>query len=116
MITDRNKLNFVTIQWLWLLCLILVCSGGLTSVLAHNIAGGAETTQQKQQTPIQAQQQQQPTQQADTVQQVKLSQQQQLQHQQQQQQQSSIQIVQPHVESNGPSQQDVTGMKRQRQR
>ncbi|XP_058980736.1 mucin-2 [Musca domestica] len=105
MITDRNKLNFVTIQWLWLLCLILVCSGGLTSVLAHNIAGGAETTQQKQQTPIQAQQQ--PTQQADTVQQVKLSQQQQLQHQQQQQQ-SSIQIVQPHVESNGPSQQDVT--------
>ncbi|XP_073822214.1 uncharacterized protein [Musca autumnalis] len=100
MITDRNKLNFVTIQWLWLLCLILVFSGGFTTTLAHNIAGGGETTQQKQHAAqqIQAQQQQQQqTQQVDT-------------QQQQQQQPAALQIVQPQVESNGPQsqQQDVT--------
>lgn len=101
MITDRNKLNSVTIQWLllWLFGLILVCSGSDSNAntLIHNV----ETTQQQQQQQQQLlhQQHNQP---AMSV--VAAQAQQPMVHQQSQQQQQQ-------VESNGPpSQQDVTGM------
>ncbi|XP_075152324.1 uncharacterized protein LOC142226290 [Haematobia irritans] len=55
MITDRNKLNFVTIQWLWLLCLILVGCGG-TAALAHNAETAAQHKQPQQQQQLHHQQ------------------------------------------------------------
>ncbi|KNC23092.1 hypothetical protein FF38_07191 [Lucilia cuprina] len=90
MITDRNKLNFVTIQWLWFLCLILVAFSSSNTWIHYAEATQSQTPQQQQQ-----QQQLQST----------------LQLQQQQQE-----VVA--VESNGPTttaaiqqkQQDVTGM------
>ncbi|XP_065356003.1 mucin-5AC [Calliphora vicina] len=51
MITDRNKLNFVTIQWLWFLCLILAAFSSSNTWIHY-----AEATQQQQPQHIQQQQ------------------------------------------------------------
>ena len=102
MITDRNKLNFVTIQWPWFLCLILFTFSGCTNIWIQNV----EATQQ-QQLQTQAQTQTQPQQQQQQLQ----------QHDKLQQQLKSALQMQQDIQSNGPIQQtqkqqhqDVTGM------
>ncbi|KAI8119958.1 hypothetical protein CVS40_8706 [Lucilia cuprina] len=64
MITDRNKLNFVTIQWLWFLCLILVAFSSSNTWIHYAEATQSQTPQQQQQqqqlqSTLQLQQQQQ---------------------------------------------------------
>ncbi|TMW49841.1 hypothetical protein DOY81_005081 [Sarcophaga bullata] len=87
MITDRNKLNFVTIQWLWFLCLILFTFSGSTNIWIQNVEA---TQQQQHQTQTQTQPQQQ---------------QQQQEHDKLQQQLKSALQLQQDIQSNGPIQQ-----------
>ncbi|KAM7353664.1 uncharacterized protein ACRADG_005636 [Cochliomyia hominivorax] len=103
MITDRNKLNFVTIQWLWFLCLILVAFSSSNTWLQYAEATQIQSQQQHQQSELQPQQQQQIQQQQlkSTLQQeVESNGPLQQKHQQQQQQDVTVRNFSPRMDYN----------------